>query len=262
MHGTKRIVLGGRHTWQSTVCTTTSTYPCPRVGTRPVSSTPSFPVNLHFIPPRDILVNAYIGTPPQKFRLLLDTGSSDLWVRSETLVPWEPGTKFHPLRSSTWQQSRAHWATTYVDKAVIEGIEGVEKVRIGDFEVDARVGVAESITTVDEHGRKKKRGKVEGIKAGTRGLPPIDGLLGVALGSSFVDGLRGAGARGIKITFRVGEEGKNDLCILRDTDGEEGVLWYDVETDEREPSWEIVLKKILVGKTFSRVNWGQRVARA
>ena len=230
--------------------------------TTPASSTLSFPVNLHFIPPRDILVNAYIGTPPQKFRLLLDTGSSNLWVRSETLVPWEPGTKFHPLRSSTWQQSRAHWAITYVDKAVIEGIEGIEKVRIGEFEVDARVGVAESITTVDEHGRKRKRGKVEGIKAGTRGLPPIDGLLGVALGSSFVEGLRSAGARGIKIAFRVGEEGKNDLSILRDPDAEEGVVWYDVHTDEHEPRWEIVLKKILVGETFSRVNWGQRVARA
>ena len=242
--------------WRPTLCATCiRTYAQATAGGS--SSRP--PLNLHFIPPRDILVNAYIGTPPQKFRLVLDTGSSDLWVRNETLLPWEPGVKFHPLRSSTWQQSRANWAIKYIDKAVIEGVEGIEKVRMGEFEVDARVGVADSITTVDEHGRKTKRGKIEGIKAGTRGLPTIDGLLGIGLGSSFIEGLRNAGARGFKINFRIGNQGKNEMTILKDTDAEEGVVWYDVETDEREPKWEIVLKKILIGDTFSRVNRGQRV---
>jgi Eukaryotic aspartyl protease len=226
---------------------------------RPARSPAQFPVNLHFIPPRDILVTAHIGTPPQNFRLLLDTGAPDTWVRSETLQPWEPGAKFHPLRSQTWQQTRTHWGITYVDRAAVEGVEGVERVRLGEWEVDSRVGVAEGISTVDERGRRIRRGKMEGIRAGTRGLPAIDGVLGVGLGGSFVEGLRGAGARGIKLEFRVGEEGRFDLKILRDTDGERGFVWYDVDTDEMDKKWEIGLKKILVGDTFSRVNRGQRV---
>ena len=99
------------------------------------AQTKQYPINLRFIPPRDILLDIYIGTPPQKFSVILDTGSTDLWVRNETLTPWEPGSKFFPLKSSTWNQSRSHWRIKYLDSTIVEGIQGIEKIRLGEMKL-------------------------------------------------------------------------------------------------------------------------------
>ena len=48
--------------------------------------------------------------------------------------------------------------------------------------------------------------------------------------------------------------------VLKDTDSERGVVWYDVETKADEPVWEIILKKIRYGNQSVPVFRGQKVS--
>lgn len=220
--------------------------PIPRISNNVVqlrqqhTTASKFPINLRFLPPRDLLVDLHIGTPPQKFSLLLDTGSKHLWIRHTKLLQYARGQTFLPSQSSTWQQSRTHWGVKYLDTTTAEGIEGIDRVRLGDVEVDMRIGVAEKI--YGDGGRGTK-GRIVGVRAGQPGQEGLDGILGIGLGSSFVNGLIDAGMRGIKITFGGGKNGSDEMRILKDFE-EDKVVWYDVRTSEDEPAWEIVLKGV------------------
>jgi hypothetical protein len=195
-------------------------------------------------------VDVYIGTPPQKYTLLLDTGSTDLWIRHHRLSPYAPGNTFHPLQSSTWQQSRSHWGVKYLDATIAEGTEGIERVTLDDVECDARVGVAEKISTTTGKGR------VVGVKAGKAGNEGIDGILGIGLGSSIVMGLRKAGVRGFKITFD--DKAGDRMELVRDMDLK-GTAWYKVITSSDDPAWEIILSRVSYDNSKFPVPRNQRV---
>jgi len=124
-----------------------------------------------------------------------------------------------------------------------EGIQGIEKVKLGDWVFDARVGVAEKLTAEVKNVRIPLE-KFTGIKAGKEGFEDMDGILGLDLESSFIVGLREAGARGFKLTFQRSGDGRDNLEILKDFDKEKGVIWYKVDTSSGEPTWELVLTNV------------------
>jgi hypothetical protein len=89
---------------------------------------------------------------------------------------------------------------------------------------------------------------VVGVKAGRKGERGIDGILGMGLDGSFVDGLKNAGVRGIRINFKRttmegNEEGQDSLEVLKEVP-EEGIVWYDVIKGSGEKSWDIGLQKV------------------
>jgi hypothetical protein len=218
-----------------------------------VASAPNYPVNLRFLPPRDLVVDVYIGTPPQKFSLLLDTGSKHLWIRHAKLLQYARGNTFLPSRSTTWQQSKSYWGVKYVDTTIAEGVEGIDRVRFGDVQMDTRIGVAEKISA--EGGRGTK-GKILGLKAGRPGEAGLDGILGTGPGSSFIEGLLGAGVSGVEIIF---QGGKNELRVLKDFEQERRVVWYNVRTSQDDAAWEINLKKVTYKDSSFRLPRNQTV---
>lgn len=110
-----------------------------------------------------------------------------------------------------------------------------------------RVGVAEKIY---REGEKGSIGKILGAKAGHPGYEGLDGILGMGTGSSFVDGLRGAGVNAIKLSF---EPKNSKIEIVKNVEGEkDGIVWYDVQQPRDKNSWEIILKKVTYkGASFS-----------
>ncbi|GAO13289.1 uncharacterized protein UV8b_00749 [Ustilaginoidea virens] len=82
-----------------------------------------------------------IGTPPQKLKLILDTGSSDVWVQSTDTVyrvnskgPWAP--KYKPELSKTAERlDEAVWSVEYLDGTAATGIVYRDTIRLGGFQL-------------------------------------------------------------------------------------------------------------------------------
>ncbi|KAK2598101.1 hypothetical protein QQS21_005732 [Conoideocrella luteorostrata] len=81
------------------------------------------------------------GTPPQKVKMILDTGSSDVWVQSTDSVyrvneqgPWAP--RYKPETSRTANRiDKAVWSVEYLDGTTATGIVYRDTLRLGGFEV-------------------------------------------------------------------------------------------------------------------------------
>ncbi|KAG6005036.1 hypothetical protein E4U21_000551 [Claviceps maximensis] len=81
------------------------------------------------------------GTPPQKLKVILDTGSSDVWVQSSDTIyrvndhgPWAP--RYEPNLSSTAQRiDKAVWGVRYLDGTTATGIVYRDAIRLGGFHV-------------------------------------------------------------------------------------------------------------------------------
>ncbi|XP_043307699.1 pregnancy-associated glycoprotein 2-like [Cervus canadensis] len=126
-------------------------------------------------PLRNFLDIAYvgtiaIGTPPQEFRVLFDTGSADLWVPSITCGSPDCKTHntFNPQNSSSFREAGQTF-TIYYGPQLILGLLGSDTVRIGNF-----VSLNQSFgLSVVEFG-------YDGV--------PFDGVLGLAFPSISITG--------------------------------------------------------------------------
>uniref|UniRef100_A0A4W2C6U4 Peptidase A1 domain-containing protein n=1 Tax=Bos indicus x Bos taurus TaxID=30522 RepID=A0A4W2C6U4_BOBOX len=80
------------------------------------------------------LANITIGTPPQEFQVIFDTGSSDLWVPSDfcTSPACSKHVRFRHLQSSTFRLTNKTFSITY-GSGRMKGVVAHDTVRIGDL---------------------------------------------------------------------------------------------------------------------------------
>nr|XP_021532391.1 pepsin F-like [Aotus nancymaae] len=116
-------------------------------------------------PMRNYLDLAYIGiisigTPPQEFKVILDTGSTDLWVPSIYCVgqACADHNVFNPLLSSTFRGSGRPISIAYGTRQM-SGFLGYDTVKIGDL-VDVGQGFG---LNVKEPGKFMKYAVFDGI---------------------------------------------------------------------------------------------------
>nr|XP_028587950.1 embryonic pepsinogen-like [Podarcis muralis] len=78
----------------------------------------------------------YIGTPPQKFTVVFDTGSSTLWVPSLYCSSQACQThhRFDPRKSSTFQGTGQPFSIKY-GKGSMEGIFGLDTVKVSSLSI-------------------------------------------------------------------------------------------------------------------------------
>jgi len=120
--------------------------------------------------------NITIGTPPQPFAVILDTGSSNLWIPDKTCKTCVKAKKdlYDSSASSTYKANGQHWEVDYGDGSSASGILGVDTVTIGD----TTNSLAIPMTTFGQ-ATKENSIMVED--------PSFDGILGLAFTSLAVD---------------------------------------------------------------------------
>ncbi|XP_040889733.1 pepsin A-like [Toxotes jaculatrix] len=112
-----------------------------------------------------------IGTPPQFFKVLFDTGSSDLWVPSIrcTSSACDSHAKFNSSASSTFQADTKTFYISY-NSGFAAGSTGYDTIKISDIYVEHQVlGLTET-------------------EAAFLGSVPWDGILGLAFPDMSLEG--------------------------------------------------------------------------
>ncbi|XP_057583152.1 pregnancy-associated glycoprotein 2-like [Hippopotamus amphibius kiboko] len=106
--------------------------------------------------------NITIGTPPQEFRVVFDTGSSDLWVSSVVCSsqPCSANKRFNPHLSRTFRRTRRLFTLKYHTGRIV-GSLGCDTVRIGNL-----------VILGQEFGLSEKQIQLDRV--------PFDGVLGLA----------------------------------------------------------------------------------
>ena len=120
----------------------------------------------------EYLTPVTIGTPGKTYRLVFDTGSADLWVRSIALKAngTDPATDTHqyfdPASSSTFKETPdASWLISYGDGSSASGNVGTDIVKIGGLSIEGQtIEIARQLTPSLQ-------------------TNPADGLLGLAYGT-------------------------------------------------------------------------------
>lgn len=119
----------------------------------------------HHVPLSDFLNAQYfadikIGTPPQKFKVVLDTGSANLWVPSEscTSIACFLHAKYDSSESSTYKKNGSHFEIQY-GSGSMKGFVSNDDFSIGDLKLKG-IDFAEATS---EPGLAFLVGKFDGI---------------------------------------------------------------------------------------------------
>ncbi|GMK54580.1 hypothetical protein CspeluHIS016_0111660 [Cutaneotrichosporon spelunceum] len=114
-----------------------------------------------------------VGTPPQNFYAIMDTGSSDLWLMSEQCTQCQGMDKFIHSASSTLQLPKQTFQVSY-GSGDVAGEIGIDTVTCGGFTVQNQgFGLVEQTQS-------------SGVGSSSSGQlvdPPISGLMGLAFES-------------------------------------------------------------------------------
>ncbi|CAD5225320.1 unnamed protein product [Bursaphelenchus xylophilus] len=168
--------------------------------------------------------NITIGTPPQEFRVLLDTGSSDTWVPAQdcTVVggPVCEKTFFDPNASSTFQNIGSYFKIQY-GKGFINGTTAIDTVGLGSASDDKLVVPGQTIGLAHQIDQ-------------TLGSQSVDGIVGLAFRSISEEG-------GQPVFLNAVDQGLVDepvftVWLTRDTteknEGVDGLITYGGHDDE------------------------------
>ncbi|KAG0179082.1 hypothetical protein DFQ28_006092 [Apophysomyces sp. BC1034] len=92
-----------------------------------------------------------IGTPPQKFSMDFDTGSSDIWIPAASCVQCTGHPLFDPSASSTFKPSNANqtWQLQYGDGSGVIGVTGTDTLDLGGLKPKDQVIGLVSFETLD-----------------------------------------------------------------------------------------------------------------
>ncbi|KAJ6179811.1 hypothetical protein N7519_010272 [Penicillium mononematosum] len=101
-----------------------------------------------------------LGTPPQSFKVILDTGSSNLWVPSKNCdsIACALHKKYNSSLSSTYERNDTHFAISY-GSGRLQGYMSRETLAIGDIQIQGQL-FAEA---TEEIGRAFMVGKFDGV---------------------------------------------------------------------------------------------------
>ncbi|XP_068568065.1 pepsin A-like [Cebidichthys violaceus] len=97
-------------------------------------------VNVTFDPDTTYYGEIGIGSPPQIFKVLFDTASSDLWVPSMTCASsaCDKHSRFNSSASSTFQAGTKTFTISYYS-GYVSGNTGYELIKIGSLYVDHQI---------------------------------------------------------------------------------------------------------------------------
>jgi cathepsin D len=181
-----------------------------------------------------------IGTPPQTFKVIFDTGSSNLWVPSKktSIIHWNPlHAKYDSTKSSTYVKNGTDFSIRY-GSGSLTGFVSEDTVTIGDVSVPNQL-FAEA---TNEPGLAFKIGK-------------MDGIMGMAWQSISVNGIRPAWydivqGKGMEplFAFYLGKgNGENSEMVLGGTDTKHytGEISYVPLSDEK--YWMFGMDKFAMG---------------
>lgn len=104
------------------------------------------------------MVNVTLGTPEQSLRLVIDTGSSDLWVNTPNSTFCEEYSKYcnyfgtyDSSESSTYSYVSSDFNITYADGSGAAGVYATETLHIGDTTLkDLQFGIGDTSTSEGE----------------------------------------------------------------------------------------------------------------